>query len=160
MKFPCALHCLLNLLIPLYLLIQSLNNVKCRSWWPDGCLSMLVLIYILPANTLSICLKRSQICSKRKEIAIDKWWETNCDWSRKVEAGGTFTWLKCHLQQSQHPSHTAVGPVTWLQQRALWRQDQVTGAFAPHHFLLALRNMLLPWLSCTGWCREGTEGNH
>ena len=125
MKFPCALHCLLNLLIPLYLLIQSLNNVKYGSWWPAGCFFMLAVIYLLPANTLSICLGRSRICSKRKETAIDKFWETNCDWSRRVEAGGRFTWLKCHLQHRQHPSHIAVGPVIWLQQPALWRQDQV-----------------------------------
>lgn len=32
--------------------------------------------WLLPANTFSICLGRSQICSKRKEIAIDKFWES------------------------------------------------------------------------------------
>lgn len=135
-KFPCALH-LLILLVLLFLLIQSLNNVKYGSWWPAGCCSMLTLIYLLLANTLSICLGISQIYTRSKEIAIEKFWETNCDRSSRVEAGGRSTWWRCPLQQSLHPSHIAAGPVMWLQQPVPWRQDGIRGALAPHHLWLA-----------------------
>lgn len=104
-KFPCALH-LLILFILLYLLIQSLNNLKYGSWWSAACCSMLTLTYLLLANILSICLGMSRIYSRSKEIAIEKFWETNCDRSRRVEAGGRFMWWRCPLQQSLHLSHS------------------------------------------------------
>lgn len=152
-KFPCAFH-LLILLILLLLLIQSLNNVKYGSWWPADCCSMLTLIYILLANILSICLEISQIYSRSKETAIEKFWETNCDRSRRVEAEGIFMWWRCPLQQSLHPCHIAAGSVMWLQQPVLWRQDQIREALAPHHLWLA------PHCGCgsaTLWCTAGSH---
>lgn len=117
---------------------------------------MLTLMNLLLANTLPICLGISQIYSRSKETAIEKFWETNCGRSRRVEAGGRFTWWRCSLQQSLRPSHVAAGPVMWLQQPVLWRQDRIGGALAPHNLWLAPHSCG----SATLWCRQDTEGNH
>lgn len=75
----------------------------------------------------------------------------NCDRSRRVEAGGRFTWWRCPLQQSlQRTCSVAAAPCSLkagLDKRSTCTPSPMVGT--PQL-----------WLSGTRWGREDTEGNH
>lgn len=152
-EFPCALH-LLILLILLFLLIRSLNNVKYGSWWPAGCCSMLTLSYLLLANTLSICLERSQIyCRSKLPLKnAEKLWQL---W----KGGGRREIHMVKISFSAEPnslSHCSRTCIVAAATCSLKGGSDQSSTWTPS--LMVDTPQL--WLSCTCWCREGSEGKH